>query len=84
MKEDERKLLDALLRRHQTKVPWNADALFEPLGINRKRGYYILEKFDKKGWWMYGVSLRSGYLTENGLEIARCQTTEKTQAEPSS
>ncbi len=76
MKDDEKALMAALLKRHETKSPPRADLLFDPLGINCKRGYYILEKFDKKGWWMYGVSLRTGYLTEAGLAKAKEATNE--------
>jgi len=32
-------------------------------GIDDKRVYYILEKWDRKGWYQCGVSLYSGWLT---------------------
>lgn len=35
--------------------------------IDWNRGLYILEKWDRKGWWDYGVSLRAGWLTDAGL-----------------
>jgi len=30
------------------------------------RLYYVLDKWSDKGYWEYGVSLRSGWLTEDG------------------
>ena len=32
-----------------------------------KREVYILDKWSGKGWWDYGVTLRSGWLTEKGI-----------------
>lgn len=32
-----------------------------------KRQYYILDKWTRKGWWEYGVSLRSGWMTQEGI-----------------
>ena len=41
------------------------------LGLHEKRAAYMLEKWSGKGWWECGVSLRTGWLTEKGLEAAR-------------
>ncbi len=32
-----------------------------------KRGLYILGKWEARGWWDCGVTLRSGWLTDKGL-----------------
>jgi hypothetical protein len=31
-----------------------------------KREYYLLSKWSGKGYWDYGVSLRSGWVTDDG------------------
>lgn len=42
-----------------------------PLGpIHPKRVQDILYKWSDKGWWNYGVSARTGWLTEKGLAEA--------------
>lgn len=70
MKDDERRLLLAAaaadvrwreLRQHRF-----IDALAEGLGIHPKRGLYLAGKWSDKGWWEYGVTLRSGWLTAAG------------------
>lgn len=35
------------------------------------RVLYILEKWSGKGWWEYGVSLRCGWMTQDGKAAAR-------------
>lgn len=44
------------------------DELAQGLGIPDSRSYYIGSKWTDKGWWDYGVSLRSGWLTPKGIE----------------
>lgn len=41
-----------------------ADTVAERLGIEWARAEYLLEKWTSTGWWAYGVSLRSGWLTD--------------------
>lgn len=36
-----------------------------------KMDYRFLEKWTKKGYWEYGVTLRSGWLTDRGREVLR-------------
>ncbi|MFW5988576.1 MAG: hypothetical protein ACOCQA_03995 [bacterium] len=36
--------------------------------INKKRAYYLLEKWSNKGYYDYGVSIDLGWLTEKGIE----------------
>jgi hypothetical protein len=40
------------------------------LGMCEKRADYILEKWERKGWWDSGVTVRTGWLTPQGLEAA--------------
>lgn len=37
--------------------------------INKKRAYYLLEKWVDKGWYEYGVCIDLGWLTELGKSI---------------
>lgn len=41
-----------------------ADHWFEKAGIPPKRGYAILEKWSRKGWWDSGVTIRAGWFTD--------------------
>ena len=40
-----------------------------------KRHYYILEKWSGKGYWNYGITLRSGWLEPEGFEYLKKITT---------
>lgn len=42
-----------------------ADVVAERIGLNENRAYYLLEKWCRLGWWEFGVSLRSGWLTDD-------------------
>jgi hypothetical protein len=44
-------------------LPEPVENVFDLFNIPHKRGYYLLEKWDDKGWWEYGVSLRTGWFT---------------------
>ena len=37
--------------------------------IHYKRAWYLLEKWSRKGWYDYGVSLDLGWITPEGLNI---------------
>ena len=39
--------------------------------IPENRLYYLLEKWSGKGLWDYGVTCRSGWFTDDGLDWAR-------------
>lgn len=41
-----------------------ADTVAERLGIEWNRAEYLLYKWVRAGWWEYGISLRSGGLTD--------------------
>jgi hypothetical protein len=48
-----------------------ADQFFPGLEMEPKRGYYLLEKWEERGWWEYGVSVRAGWFTPEGIEHFR-------------
>lgn len=69
MKDDERQFLAALSVNRPRQI---ADGVFATdvatkIGMNEKRALYLLGKWTDKGWWEYGVSLRSGWFTAAGL-----------------
>lgn len=68
MKTDELQLLQAVADKPQGVF---ADGCFEPIGMHPKRGMYLLGKWASKGWWEYGVTLRSGWLTPEGIAAAK-------------
>lgn len=78
MKPDEYKLLTTLaamqgtnrLRPRDNDQHVFATTIGHELGIHPKRVCYLLEKWADKGWWECGVSLRTGWLTAKGLEVA--------------
>jgi hypothetical protein len=68
MKEDEKGLARAMLAASGEGVAvgffgeqWWASRCYPP-----KRFYSLLAKWERKGWWEYGVSLRGGWLTDAG------------------
>ena len=76
MKPDEQQLLIRMLRDRPglgAAPTCTATELAAKLSMNEKRAEYLLGKWTDKGWWDYGVSLRTGWLTEKGLEEARKQ-----------
>lgn len=46
------------------------------VGIPPRRVAYICEKWSRKGWYNYGVSVDMGWLEAPGLEAARGLTAE--------
>lgn len=74
MKPDELVLLKEAFKQHggaayrdvDHKPPF-FDEIAQGFGICDKRSYYILTKWDDKGWWDSGVSLRSGWFTPEGV-----------------
>ncbi len=75
MKPDEILLLKTLYKERPKPLPTNdsqfVDDIGERLGMHTKRTLYLLDKWTDKGWWEYGVSLRTGWFTELGLEEAK-------------
>lgn len=43
-----------------------ARQIAKDLGMNEKRAWYLCDKWDRKGWWEYGVNALAGWLTEDG------------------
>jgi hypothetical protein len=43
----------------------------ENFDMHYKRAWYLLDKWTRKGWYDYGVTLDLGWLTEKGKEKAR-------------
>ena len=72
-KADELELLEVLLvfRPFQDQSPQFASHYAEKLGMHWKRCNSLLLKWTDKRWWEYGVSVRTGWFTELGLEAAR-------------
>lgn len=74
MKKDERELLIELARIQFKQRRSDSDAFATDvgrrLGMHWKRTNYILEKWTCRDLWDYGVSTRTGWLTEAGLAFA--------------
>lgn len=64
MKADERQMMEAA-------AAVGAYLQVPDLPGNPKRVEYVLDKWCRRGWWEYGVSLRSGWLTPEGLAEVR-------------
>jgi len=47
-----------------------ADELAEIIGMHWKRCYYLLEKWNRRGWFSSGVSARTGWLEDEGKHVA--------------
>lgn len=48
-----------------------ADVVARNIDMDENRAYYLLEKWYRAGWWDFGVSMRSGWLTDEApLELA--------------
>ena len=71
MKRDELELLSFFVSIHGDPPDIkHREMMIESLGIPYKRAMFILEKWSKKGYWDYGVSTRTGWLTPEGIEWA--------------
>ncbi|GAB7057363.1 hypothetical protein JCM16163A_41120 [Paenibacillus sp. YK5] len=70
MKEDERKFLIDVYQKCKERI--RPRRLIEEPGfyMNHKRAWRILEKWDAKGWYEYGVTLDLGWLTDEGKSKA--------------
>ncbi len=75
MKPNEQLLLSKLAAAHGG--PYNpnradaVDRIAHRHGINEKRALYLCEKWEARGWWEYGISIRSGWFTPEGYEYAK-------------
>jgi hypothetical protein len=66
MKDDEKALLLAIARSPKS-FPRD---IINGLLIHHKRAWYLLEKWARRGWYEYGVSLDLGWLTDAGKQAA--------------
>src|SRR5690242_14393266 len=71
MKPDERILLLALAREPDEARRTFPRDVVQCLGMSEKRAEYILNKWERKGWFESGVSLGTGWLTSTGYKIAQ-------------
>lgn len=62
-------VLVSLLNLNDSKTP--RQIIAEQETYNHKRLWYVLEKFERKGWLEYGTSLGSAWITEKGIEKAK-------------
>ena len=72
MKPDERKLFELMVAENKRPLAqrrW-ADAIAAAIGMHPKRANYLLEKWDSKRWWESGVSVRTGWVTDEGFAAA--------------
>jgi hypothetical protein len=70
MKPDEKKLFDALVQGSKGKHPVYVREVVTLLGINEKRATFICKKWEKKGWYEFGVHVLAGWLTKEGIADA--------------
>jgi hypothetical protein len=68
MKDDEKELLIAIYNRAAYE---SVREVIDRLDINHKRAWYLLGKFEARGWYNSGVTHDLGWLTEEGKEAAR-------------
>jgi hypothetical protein len=66
VKDDERALLAIMQDRNPQDI--YPRQIVRDLGMDEKRGAYILEKWAGQGRYDYGVSVMAGWLTPKGLE----------------
>jgi hypothetical protein len=64
MKNDEQELLNAIHDKARTGENPYVRGIVRELGMNEKRAAYICEKWTKKGWYDWGVSVLAGWLTD--------------------
>lgn len=72
IKEDERNFI-AFVLAHGGRIPSDL------WGGIKKQEYGYLDKWSRKGWWDYGVSSRSGWLTDEGKVELPKRFSESTQ-----
>ena len=67
VKEDEMRFRAAVLAQYdRPDPPLHVRDIAEQVGLHSKRAEYICQKWTEKGWWDYGVSPTSGWLTDKG------------------
>lgn len=71
MKPDERRLRLAVYVDRSTGGGIAVDELAGAAGVDPRRALSLVEKWCDRGWWEVGVSVRFGWLTEEGLREFR-------------
>lgn len=66
MRKPDEIALYSLLRERHNHQPYQCTEKFATeiaaeIGIHEKRATALLYKWDRKGWWSYGVSVRTGF-----------------------
>lgn len=56
------------MRRIALKHPKLVGFTLEEMGFNWKRVNSVLSKWESKGWYNWGTSIRGGWLTEEGIK----------------
>lgn len=74
MKADEQQLLTVVREWHGRRDRPFITKIGAAIGIHEKRTGYLLNKWIDKGWLECGVSARTGWLTEKGLEAAGAES----------
>lgn len=72
MKDDEKNLL-LLIYKNKYSIPRFIINDKSKIEINHKRALYILEKNCDKGYYEFGISLDTGWLTPKGIEFIETQ-----------
>lgn len=77
MRDDEKRFLVDIYRRchngYMKKDGMSVKELIQEDGfyMHYKRALYLLEKWSRKGWYEWGVSIRVGWLQPEGIEKAK-------------
>ena len=69
VREDEKRLLYELQQHSQINSFVYVRDVVKELGMNEKRAAYILSKWEKRGWYNWGVNILAGWLTEEGKTV---------------
>lgn len=69
IKSDEVKFRQALYNASLKNRVIHTSEVFGALGMHRKRAWYLLEKFTRKGFIDYGTSVNFVWLTEKGEQF---------------
>jgi len=64
LKRDEREFLKRVVSQVSAALVLRSDNCPVPV----KRGYYLLDKWTRKGFWEYGVTSRTGWFTQAGKD----------------
>jgi hypothetical protein len=80
IKEDEKQFLRTLQKEGWAHIQQNGNYvslpnrimprdIIEREAMNEKRAFYLLEKWESKGWYEYGTVIDGGWLTPEAMEV---------------